>query len=42
MDFLVVQELFLTETAAAADVITPSTKLGGQEGTYTSGERRVP
>ncbi|MCB9420856.1 MAG: NADH-quinone oxidoreductase subunit NuoG [Ardenticatenaceae bacterium] len=41
LDFLVVQELFLTETAAAADVILPAQSWAEREGTYTSGERRV-
>ncbi len=39
--FLVVQELFLTETAALADVVLPAQSWAEREGTYTNGERRV-
>jgi NADH-quinone oxidoreductase subunit G len=39
--FLVVQDLFLTETAALADVVLPAQSWAEREGTYTSGERRV-
>lgn len=41
LDFLVVQELFLTETAEAADVVLPAQSWAEREGTFTSGERRV-
>ncbi len=41
LDFLVVQELFLTETAAQADVVLPAQSWAEREGTFTSGERRV-
>ena len=41
LDFLVVQELFLTETAALADVVLPAQSWAEREGTFTSGERRV-
>jgi NADH-quinone oxidoreductase subunit G len=41
LDFLVVQELFLTETAAQADVVLPAQSWAEREGTYTNGERRV-
>ncbi|MFQ5421905.1 MAG: molybdopterin oxidoreductase family protein, partial [Anaerolineae bacterium] len=41
LDFLVVQELFLTETAKLADVVLPAQSWAEREGTFTSGERRV-
>jgi NADH-quinone oxidoreductase subunit G len=39
--FLVVQDLFLTETAKLADVVLPTQPFTEREGTLTSGERRV-
>ena len=39
--FVVVQELFLTETAKRADVVLPVQAYTEREGTFTSGERRV-
>lgn len=39
--FLVVQDLFLTDTAKLADVVLPAEAFTEREGTYTSGERRV-
>jgi NADH-quinone oxidoreductase subunit G len=39
--FVVVQDLFLTETAKLADVVLPAVPYTEREGTYTSGERRV-
>ena len=39
--FVVVQELALTKTAQAADVVLPAQALTEREGSYTSGERRV-
>ncbi|OGN92978.1 MAG: NADH dehydrogenase (quinone) subunit G [Chloroflexi bacterium RBG_13_50_21] len=39
--FVVVQDLFLTETAKLADVVLPAQPFTEREGTYTSGERRV-
>ncbi len=39
--FLLVQELFLTETAAQADLVLPVLAVTEKSGTFTSGERRV-
>ena len=39
--FMVVQELFLTETAKAADVVLPAQSWAERDGTFTNGERRV-
>jgi NADH-quinone oxidoreductase subunit G len=39
--FVVVQDLFLTETAKLADVVLPAQPITEREGTFTSGERRV-
>jgi NADH-quinone oxidoreductase subunit G len=39
--FVVVQDLFLTETARLADVVLPAQPFTEREGTFTSGERRV-
>jgi NADH-quinone oxidoreductase subunit G len=39
--FMLVQELFLTETAAQADLVLPVLPLPEKSGTFTSGERRV-
>src|SRR3712207_9257265 len=41
LDFLVVQDVFLTETAEFADVILPATTFLEKEGTYTNTDRRV-
>lgn len=41
LEFLVVQELFLTETAAYADVILPAASFAECDGTFTNTERRV-
>jgi len=41
LDFLVVQDIFLTETAEFADVILPATTFMEKSGTYTNTDRRV-
>jgi len=41
LDFLVVQDLFLTETAQKADVILPAVSWAECDGTFTNVERRV-
>jgi anaerobic selenocysteine-containing dehydrogenase len=39
--FVVVQDLFLTETAALADVVLPAATWGEKEGTFTNADRTV-
>ena len=41
LDFLVVQDIFLTETGEFADVILPATSYLEKDGTYTNTDRRV-
>ncbi len=41
LDFLVVQDLFITETARFADVILPAACYAEKDGTFTNTERRV-
>lgn len=41
LDFLVVQDIFLTETAKLADVVLPASCFAEKMGTYTNTERRV-
>lgn len=41
LDFLVVQDIFLTETAELADVVLPSACFAEKDGTFTNTERRV-
>jgi formate dehydrogenase major subunit len=41
LEFLVVQDIFLTETAEFADVILPASSYMEKDGTYTNTDRRV-
>jgi len=41
VDLLVVQELFMTETAMRATVVLPGASFLEKEGTFTNGERRI-
>jgi predicted molibdopterin-dependent oxidoreductase YjgC len=41
LQFLVVQDLFLTETARLADVVLPAASFAERDGTFTSMERRI-
>jgi formate dehydrogenase alpha subunit len=41
LDFLVVQDLFMHETAEIADVVLPAAAFAEKEGTFTNSERRV-
>jgi formate dehydrogenase major subunit len=41
LEFLVVQDIFLTETSEFADVVLPATSYLEKEGTYTNTDRRV-
>ncbi len=41
LDFLVVQDIFLTETAEFADVVLPASSYFEKTGTYTNTDRRV-
>jgi len=41
LEFLCVQDIFLTETAEFADVILPATSFFEKDGTYTNSDRRV-
>jgi len=41
VDFLVVQDIFMTETAELADVVLPATTFAEKDGTFTNTERRV-
>lgn len=41
IDFLLVQDIFLTETAQLADVVLPAATFAEKDGTFTNTERRV-
>ena len=41
LELLVVQELFMSDTAKAADVVLPAASFFEKDGTFTNGERRV-
>ncbi len=41
LDFLVVQDIFMTETAELADVVLPAASFAEKNGTFTNTERRV-
>ena len=41
LEFLVVQDIFLHETAEIADVVLPATSYAEKDGTFTNSERRV-
>jgi formate dehydrogenase alpha subunit len=41
LDFLVVQDIFLTETGRLADVVLPAASFAEKDGTFTNTERRV-
>jgi predicted molibdopterin-dependent oxidoreductase YjgC len=41
LDFLLVQDIFLTETARLADLVLPGTTWAEKDGTFTNSERRV-
>lgn len=41
VDFLVVQDIFMTETAEKADVILPASSFAEKDGTFSNTERRV-
>lgn len=41
LEFLVVQDIFMTETALKADVILPAAAFAEKDGTFTNTERRI-
>jgi formate dehydrogenase major subunit len=41
LDFMVVQDIFMTETAKLADVVLPAVSFAEKDGTFTNTERRV-
>ena len=41
LELLIVQDIFLTETAAVADIVLPAACFAEKEGTFTNTERRI-
>jgi len=41
IDFLVVQDIFMTETAELADIVLPAASFAEKDGTFTNTERRI-
>ena len=41
LDFMVIQEIFMSESAAFADVVLPAVSFAEKDGTFTNTERRV-
>lgn len=41
LDFVLVQDIFINETSAYADIILPATSFAEKEGTFTNSDRRV-
>jgi len=41
LEFIAVQDIFMTETAVFADIVLPGTSFAEKEGTFTNTERRV-
>jgi formate dehydrogenase alpha subunit len=41
LEFLIVQDIFLTETARLADVVLPAVSFAEKDGTFTNTERRI-
>lgn len=41
VEFLIVSEMFMTETASMADVVLPACSFAEKEGTFTASDRRV-
>ncbi len=41
LDFLIVQDIFLTETAELADIVLPAACFAEKDGTFTNTERRI-
>lgn len=41
LDFLIVQDIFMTETAQLADVVLPALSFAEKDGTFTNTERRI-